>query len=96
MSPLEKGVILMVAILFFVFALCIGLSWYSFQYVDWKTVSTMGLMLLPVVGAASIVVLWTERRTRVSVPQPEPRAGAKATAKGPESTKAVKPAGGGL
>lgn len=88
MSSLEKGVLWMVGILIFVFALCIGLSWYSFEYIDWKTVSTMGLMLLPVIGAASVVVLWSERHARASVPQ--------ADARSARASQTVKPANGGL
>lgn len=91
MSPLEKGVIWMVAIIFFVFALCIGLSWYSFEYVDWKVVSTMGLMLLPILGAASIVVLWSERHARVT----NPRRTSRKSEEAPMSTD-VKPARGGF
>jgi hypothetical protein len=69
MTSLRKGIFVMVAILTFVFALSIGLSWYSFGYLDWSTVSTMGMMLMPVLAAATVIVLWTENPERPAAPR---------------------------
>lgn len=40
-----------------VFALSIGLSWYQFGFLDLGITWQMGLMLLPVLGAAAFVLL---------------------------------------
>lgn len=60
MSSLQKGVLWVSGCLVLVFAMSIGLSWYTFEYLDAKTVLTMTLMLLPVLGAAAVVAVWGE------------------------------------
>ncbi|MBI2923785.1 MAG: hypothetical protein HYY18_22235 [Planctomycetes bacterium] len=61
MSPIQKGIIWMACIIVAIFAISIGLSWYSFGYLDWSTVGSMGLLLLPILGAASVAFVWTAR-----------------------------------
>lgn len=61
MSTLQKGILWMTGCLVFVFALSIGLSWYSYGELDLGVVAQMGMMLLPVLGAACAIILWTER-----------------------------------
>ena len=66
MNTLQKGTILIAGIVVFVFALSIGLSWYSFGFMDWSTVSLMVLILLPILGAATAVFAWSEKTDRVA------------------------------
>ncbi|MBI2899640.1 MAG: hypothetical protein HYY17_05605 [Planctomycetes bacterium] len=74
MTPLQKGSIWIVGCLIFVFALSIGLSWYSFGYLDLSTVWKMGLVLLPIQGAATMVVVWAGRdEKRLEVWEAPPR-----------------------
>ena len=61
MTPLQKGTIWIVGCLIFVFALSVGLSWFSFGYLDVATVWRMSLMLLPILGASAMVLMWTGR-----------------------------------
>lgn len=61
MTPLQKGTVWILGCLLFVFALSIGLSWIGFGYLDLETVWKMGLMMLPILGAAAVVLLWTGR-----------------------------------
>ncbi len=60
MTTLQKGVLWVTGCLILVFAMSIGLSWYTFEYLDSGTVLTMTLMLLPVLGAAAVVAVWSE------------------------------------
>jgi hypothetical protein len=57
MNSLQKATLWVVGCLVLVFALSVGLSWYQFGYLDWVTTAQMGLMLLPVLGAAAFVLL---------------------------------------
>lgn len=59
MSPIQKGLIWIAAILVAIFALSIGLSWYTFGYLDSKTVGSMALLLLPILGSACVAFVWT-------------------------------------
>ncbi|MGD0090535.1 MAG: hypothetical protein ABSE73_11500 [Planctomycetota bacterium] len=59
MNSLQKATLWVVGCLVLVFALSVALSWYQFGYLDWVTTVQMGLMLLPVLGAAAFVVLRT-------------------------------------
>ena len=52
--------------LVFVFAMSIGLSWYAFGYLDQHTLGLMGVMLLPVVGGCTWVVLAEVKRDRAA------------------------------
>ena len=52
----------MTGCLVFVFALSIGLSWYSYGELDLTVVAQMGMMLLPILGASVAMMMWTERK----------------------------------
>lgn len=71
MSTLQKGILWMTGCLVFVFALSIGLSWYSYGELDLGVVAQMGMMLLPVLGAATAIMLWTERKPAPTEPADE-------------------------
>ncbi|MBI2191672.1 MAG: hypothetical protein HYU36_06790 [Planctomycetes bacterium] len=62
MSPLQKATILIVGCLAWIFALGIGLSWYTFGYLDGRTVTEMTMMLIPLLGVATFVILWSEKK----------------------------------
>lgn len=69
MKTLSKGVLWMTGCLVLTFAISIGLSRYFYGYFDRGTLVIMGAMLLPVLGAAAFILLWTEGR-RGTPPRP--------------------------
>ena len=73
MTSLQKGTLWAMGCLVFVFALSIGLSWYFYGYLDGETVAKMGLMLLPVMGAAAILLQWAEAEEVRKENRPSPK-----------------------
>ena len=73
MTSLTKGILWATGCLVLVFALSIGLSWVYYGVLDLPTVMVMGAMLLPVLGAAALLIGWSQRRgeeERFSPPPP--------------------------
>ena len=62
MKPLQKSVLIVAGIFVWMFALSAGLAWYQFGYLDEETVIIMGGLLLPVLGAALLVLAWASSR----------------------------------
>ena len=60
----RKAILLMSGMLVWVFALSAGLAWYQFGYLDWKTVGSMGLILMPLLVVAIGVLLFMDLRER--------------------------------
>lgn len=54
----------MTACLILVFALSIGLSWYTYGYLDGATVARMAAVLIPILAVAAFVVLRSGRNSR--------------------------------
>jgi hypothetical protein len=66
MTTLKKGLLWVAGCLTLVFALSIGLSWYSFGYLDTQTIAWMALMLVPILGAIAWVALGESQRDRAT------------------------------
>lgn len=59
MRSLRIAILWIIGILLWVFGLTIGLAWFQFGFLDWKTIATMGVILVPVLGVAIGVLVWT-------------------------------------
>ncbi|HTL51052.1 MAG TPA: hypothetical protein VL860_00600 [Planctomycetota bacterium] len=64
MRSLRTAIFWITGILLWVFALSIGLAWIDFGYLDVRTVVTMGLMLLPLLGVAIGALIWTRAQEK--------------------------------
>lgn len=62
MRSLRIAILWILGIILWVFGLTVGLGWLEFGYLDWKTIVTMGLILLPVLGVAIGTLVWTRVR----------------------------------
>lgn len=58
MTGLQKGTLWAVACIAWVFVLSIALSRITFGYFDWRTIGIMGVMLIPVLSVATVVMVW--------------------------------------
>ena len=66
MNTLNKGILWAGGCLAFVFALSIGLSWYTFGYLDTHTVALMVAMMFPLLGGFVWIVLGESDRHRAA------------------------------
>lgn len=64
MESVHKCVVVFSAWIVWIFALTAALAWYTFGYVDLLVVREMVLLLLPLLGAAVVVLLWSERSSK--------------------------------
>ena len=64
MKPIQKGVLVVVSWLVSVFALSVALGWYSFGYLDGRTVMCMFWMLVPVLVAAALILALSEKKSQ--------------------------------
>ncbi|MBI4564702.1 MAG: hypothetical protein HY716_08450 [Planctomycetes bacterium] len=74
MTAMQKGTPWVVGLLTFVFGLSIGLSWYTYGYLDWATVRKMAMMLIPLLAAAVVVMLWPDKEEKEKKERPDLRA----------------------
>ena len=58
MTGLQKGTLWAVGCIGWVFVLSIALSRITFGYFDWRTIGIMGVMLVPVLSVAAVLMVW--------------------------------------
>ena len=66
MNTLKKGILWAVGCLTLVFALSIGLSWYTFGYLDSHTVTLMAAMMFPLLAGVVWVAFSESQRDRAA------------------------------
>ncbi len=66
MNTLHKGILWASGCLTFVFALSIGLSWYTFGFLDTHTVALMAVMMFPLLGGVVWVASGESQRDRAA------------------------------
>ena len=66
MNTLKKGILWAAGCLAFVFALSIGLSWYTFGYLDTHTAALMAAMMFPLLGGVVWIALIESHRDRAA------------------------------